>query len=383
MKRRFKLKINGESPRSLLLAIIVAKLKCDVYIHDYLENSNSKKDYQIFVLTNFSKNLLSKFDIWSEIEENFYNVTSLSIKDNLVSEQLLLCTENFSKKYLNNICWIAKYSDIKSLLINKLINFDNVQFISKNQLIDKSFIFDYEFNFKSYDKNLNLFKLPFPNNKEIDQQILIFNVYLRGHVQRRLYEINTTKGLLVLTPLKKNLYQVIWNNASSRIKETSLNSKSLFVDNLTTLLPNKIKVDQIIGDINSLNIRNNYPTYIVKNKSIYFNENKFKSNILYDFKFDVMIKNILHLYNFLVNNETKKFNILNRFRLYYFLRKYIEIKINFSFANFLICLFNFNNRFLLLLRKLSIILLKRLNLNKFIVKGNINISNLYNHSNIK
>ena len=43
MKRRFKLKINGESPRSLFLAFVLAKLKCDVYLYDFLGDNNSKK----------------------------------------------------------------------------------------------------------------------------------------------------------------------------------------------------------------------------------------------------------------------------------------------------------------------------------------------------
>ena len=378
MKRRLKLKINGEGPRSLYLALVLAKLKCDVYIDDLLKTSNSKEDYQIFLLSNFSKNLLSKFDIWSEIEDIFNDFTSLSIKDNLVSEQLLLRPENFSNKHLNTIGWTAKYSDIKSLLINKLIDLDNVNFISNDQLIDQSTIFDYEFIFKNYNTVKNLFKLPFQNVKQIDQHILIFDVYLRGHVQKRLYEINTTKGLLVFTPLKKNLYQVIWNNASSRIKETSVISKSLLLDNLTTLLPNELKVDQIIGDIKFLNSGDNYPTYLFKNQTIYFNENKFKSNILYYFNFDKLINILTQIYNFLENNEIKNFKILNNFGFYYFLRKYVELKLNFSFIYFLFYLVSFNNIFSLLTRKLSFILLKRTNLNKFFVMRNINILNLDN-----
>ena len=146
MNRRLKLKINGESPRSLFLIFVLAKLNCEIYIYDFINNSSKKKDYQLFLFSNSSRKLLSKFDIWNEIEDISYGFTSLRIIDNLVSEQLLLRTKDFSNKFFNNIGWIAKYSDIKNLMINKLINFDNVHFISKNQLNNKSITYDYEFN---------------------------------------------------------------------------------------------------------------------------------------------------------------------------------------------------------------------------------------------
>ena len=372
MKRRFKIKINGESPRSLYLAYVLSKLSCDVYIFNLLRDSNSKKDHQIFLFSNSSKNLLSKFNIWNEIEDISYAFNSLSIKDNLVSDQLLIRTENFSKKCLNTIGWIVKYSDFKNLLLNKLTNSDNVYFISKNQLIDESLVFDYEFNFNDYNISSNLFKLNLSNFKRIDEQLLIFNVYLRGHYEKRLYEINTTRGLLVLTPLNENLYQVVWNCSSFRIKENSLISKSLLIDNLTTLLPNEIKIDEIIGDINILRKSNMHSNYLIKNNSIHFNENKFKSNIIYNFNFDIIIRIILEIYNYFENNRHNKYIVLNKVLFYYFLRKYVEIKLNFSFANFLFYLLKLNNGFLLYFRKLLFTLLKRINLMNIPIIGKLN-----------
>jgi len=368
MMRSFKLKINGESPRGLLIAFIFAKLKCDVHIYNFSTSSNSEKDYQIFLFSNSSKNLLSKLDIWNEIENISYGFNSLGIIDNLVSEQILLRTENFSKKNSNTIGWTANYSDIKILLLNKLIKSDNVHFISKSQLIDESLNFDYEINFINYDKKVNLFNFPLSTFKRINKKILIFNVYLRGHIEKRFYEINTPKGLLILTPLNRNLYQIIWYNASFLLKETSINSKSFLLDNLTTLLPNKFKIDQIIGDVNFEPFSNNTSTYIIKNKSIYFNENKFKSNTLYNFKLDFIIRNTLKIYNFYQKSQTKNFTILNKFGCYYLYREYLELKIKSSLSNFLINLFilnnlpSSNNIFLFLLRKSFFSLIKRINL---------------------
>ena len=378
MKRRFKFKISGESPRSLLLAFVLSKFECDIYLYNFLRDSNSNEDYQILSFSNFSKNLFNKFDTWKELKDFSYGVTSLHIKDNLVSDQLLLRNGNCCKKeYASTIGWIINYSNIKSLLINKLINVDNVHFISKNQKHNESLIFDYEFNFYSHEKFLSLFKLPLSISKKIDNQVLIFDVFLRGNVEKRLYEINTTEGLVVLTPLNKHSYQIIWNNASLRIKERALSSKSLFLDNLTSLLPNELQIDQIIGDIKFFYYSNVHPAYLIKNKSIYFNESKLKSNTLYDINFDIVIKNILQIYKYLDNNTSKRFKILCKLR-FYFLRKYLGIILKFSFSNYLINLFTVNSIFSLYFRKLLFILFKRIILLKNFFMRNISYLNIDN-----
>tara|TARA_Y100000589_G_scaffold119373_1_gene113658 strand:- start:1513 stop:2643 length:1131 start_codon:yes stop_codon:yes gene_type:complete len=361
MKRRFKLKIKGESPRSLFLAFALAHYNCEVYLYNITKNNPNNYE-QIFSFSNFSKDLLIKFNIWNEFKDISYAFNSLYIKDNLVSEKLLISTEN----NLNTLGWTAKYSDIKALLIKKLNNFDNVNFISKNQLIDESLNFDYEFNFKSCDKNLYIFKNPFSIFNKIDEKILIFNAYLRGNIDKRLYKINTNNGLLILTPINKNLYQIIWNNISMHIQERSVSSKSFFLDNLTTLLPNDLKIDQIIGNISSQEINQISLTYKIKNKSIYFNENKFKIDTLNGYNFDIIIENILQIINLREKIKGRNNIIFNNLGFYYFLRRYYELMINFSISNTSINLFIFNNIFSLFLRKLLFTLIKRIKLFKIV-----------------
>ena len=369
MKRRFKLKINGESPRSLFLALVLAKFKCDVYIFDSLINSDICHDDQIYLFSNFSRDLLINFDLWNEFEDISYSFNSFEFKDNVISEQLLLRAE-IKEKYLNTFGWTVNYSDIKSLLINKLNNFDNVHFILENQLIEESLIFDFEFNFKSYEE------YPLETFKRINEQIIIFNVCLRGNVEKRLYEINTSDGLLILTPINNNYYQITWKNASVQIKKRSLNSRSFFIDNLTTVLPNELKIDQIIGDINFLDVRKSSSTYIIKKNSIIFNENNFKSNTLFYFKFDVVVSNLLQIYYLLENNNPKIFWILNKLGFLYLYRKYVELKIKFSSSISFINLFTLNNKFSLFLRKLLFNLLKRINLLKIFINRNLIILNI-------
>ena len=377
MQRKLKLKIYGDTPISLLLALVLTKFNCDIYLFDFLQNPNLNKNDQILSFSNFSKDLLTKYDLWREFEEFSYGITSFSLEDNIVSKKLLLRSQTLSDEKLNTICWTARYSDLKRLLIKKLKNFDNVHFNSRNQLNDQSLIYDYVFKLVSYKNITDLFRFPFSIFKEKESLVLIFNVYLRGNIENRLYTINTNEGLLNLTPLSKNLYQITWNNVSTKFKERSLSSKSFFLDNLTALLPNELKIDQIVGNIESLYMSNICPPYVIRNKFIYLNENKFQSNILYEFNFDNIIKIILHIYNLLKNTKSKNINFLNNFGFFYLLIKYKEFMANFSFQSLLINLFIYNNILSFFLRKLLFLLLKRIYFFKIFI-----IRNLFN-SNIK
>ena len=362
MKKRYKLKINGECPRSLFLAYVLANLNCDIYLFNFYKESISNNNYQNFYFSNFSKNLLNKFGLWKEFENISYGFNSLCIKDCFDSKQFVFRTEDFPNSNFNTIGWTANYSDIRSSLLDKLINLSNVHFISTQTINKRSYTFDYELNFNNYNKIFSFFKLALSFFERKSKQIYIFNVLLRGNVEKRLYEIHTRKGLIVLTPLDKNLYQIIWNDTSLNKEETSYKSKSFFLDNLTTLLPNELKVDQIRGEINLIRVNSFIPNYIIKRNSIYFNENKFKNNVLYELNFDIFIKNILQVYSLFNDNKSNNFYIFNKIRLNCLIKKYIVFIKNISFSNFFIDLFISNNIVILILRRFLFNLIKRNNL---------------------
>ena len=50
--------------------------------------------------------------------------------------------------------------------------------------------------------------------KSYNQSCLTFKVSLRGHCEKRAYEIFRKEGPLALLPLEKNLYQVIWTSST-------------------------------------------------------------------------------------------------------------------------------------------------------------------------
>ena len=79
---------------------------------------------------------------------------------------------------------------------------------------------------------------------------LTFEVLVRGNIPRRAYEIFRKEGPLALLPLDSNRYQIIWTASTSKSIDRLNSSKSFLLDNLSTIVPEYFKLDQIDSDIN-------------------------------------------------------------------------------------------------------------------------------------
>ena len=87
-------------------------------------------------------------------------------------------------------------------------------------------------------------------DRSYNQSCLTFEVLVRGNVPRRAYEIFRKEGPLALLPLDKNKYQIIWTATTSKSMDRLNSSKSFLLDNMSTILPEYFKLDQINSEIN-------------------------------------------------------------------------------------------------------------------------------------
>ena len=104
-------------------------------------------------------------------------------------------------------------------------------------MLGKKILFDYQFlstGANSIDKNfINFVDI----KKSYNQSCLTFKVFLRGHCEKRAYEIFRKEGPLALLPLEKNLYQVIWTSSTLKTIERINTDKNFLMDNLSSILP--------------------------------------------------------------------------------------------------------------------------------------------------
>ena len=124
--------------------------------------------------------------------------------------------------FAQNIGWVVKHSDLMNVFFQEIDNYENIFFMTPQRLLRKKILFDYQF-FSTGANSLDKKFLDFVDiKKSYGQSCLTFKVSLRGHREKRAYEIFRKEGPLALLPLEKNLYQVIWTSSTLTVSYTHL-----------------------------------------------------------------------------------------------------------------------------------------------------------------
>jgi 2-octaprenyl-6-methoxyphenol hydroxylase len=265
-----------------------------------------------------------------------------------------------------------------NVFFQEIDNYENIFFMSPQKLLQKKILFDYQFfstGANSMDKKLFDFV---EIKKSYDQSCLTFKVSLRGNCEKRAYEIFRKEGPLALLPLEKNLYQVIWTSSTLKSVERLNSDKNFLMDNLSTILPNEFKLDQIIGEFNIFPVSLSLNLPVLNFKKLVFVGDAFHTfhpvggqglnscwrdvNAI----FDIFNKNI---------SITKKHFIFFKFK--YFLSRILDIVITMIITDFLISIFANKNYFLYPMRRLSFLLLNNFSFMRKIVLNQMTKSLIY------
>ncbi len=252
MKNRLNFKIDGSGPTGLLLSIALSKFHCDIFLTDLLTKDRLIDKDKTYAITHSTRKILSKFRLWEKLEPYLYGFDTLSISDSVTSSVTNLSISDLDDdiRSAENIGWVVKHSDLMNVFFKEIDNYENIIFMTPQKLLRKKLLFDYQFfstGANSLDKKLlNFFDL----KKTYNQSCLTFKVSLRGNFEKRAYEIFRKEGPLALLPLEKNLYQVIWTSSTLKSIQRLNSDKNFLMDNLSTILPDEFKLDQIIGEFN-------------------------------------------------------------------------------------------------------------------------------------
>ena len=252
MKNRFNFKIIGSGPTGLLLSIALSKFDCNIFLTDLLGKDRLIDKDKTYAITHSTRKILSKFRIWKKLEPYLFGFDTLSISDSVTcsSTNLTILDLDDDISSSKNIGWVIKHSDLMNIFFQEIENYENIFFMNPDKLLSKKILFDYIF-FSSGANSLDKKLLDFLDlKKSYNHSCLTFKISLRGNSEKRAYEIFRKEGPLALLPLGKNLYQVIWTSTTSKSIERLNEDKNFLLDNLSTILPNQLKVDQIIGEPN-------------------------------------------------------------------------------------------------------------------------------------
>ena len=360
MKNRFNFKIVGSGPTGLLLSIALSKLDCNIFLTDLLTKDKLIEKDKTYAITHSTRNILFKFRLWEKLEPYLFGFDTLSISDSVTSSSTLLTIFDLDDDISSaeNIGWVVKHSDLMDVFFKEIDYHDNIFFMTPQKLLNKKISFDYQF-FSTGANSLNKKIFDFVDiKKSYNQSCLTFKVSLRGHSEKRAYEIFRKEGPLALLPLEKNLYQVIWTSSTIKSTERLNSDKNFLMDNLSTILPEDFKLDQIIGELNifPVSLSFNFPVFNFK-KLIFVGDSFHTFHPVGGQGLNACwrdVNTIFDLFN-KKNAITKTHLFLLKFK--YFSSRVLDISFTMFLTDSLISIFANRNLFLFPIRKFSFLLL--------------------------
>ena len=359
MNTKYTFLIRGAGPTGLLLALTLSKLDAKIYLIDIFTKEKLTSKDKTYAITHSTKRILEKFKLWDYIEPHIFGFNSLSISDSVISKNTILKINDLDKdlKKTNNIGWVVSHSLLTKIIFKELDKYKNVSFHLASNFLYQNKCFDYEFIAdganSQFRKNL---AVPF-FKKAYNQSCLTFKVFLRGNVPLRAYEVFREEGPLALLPLGKNFYQVIWTSSSLKSKERLNLSRNFLLDNLSAILPDNFKIDQIVGDLNvfPVSLSFTFPS-LRSNKTIFVGDAFHTFHPVGGQGLNACWRDVNEIHNLLYLN--KNFS-LKSLKMKYFLNRLLDIFSLFIVTDSLIRIFANNNIFLLPFRKASFVLLNR------------------------
>ena len=380
MKNKFNFKIVGSGPTGLLLSIVLSRFDCNIFLTDLLTKDRLIDKDKTYAITHSTRKILSKFRLWEKLEPYLFGFDTLSISDSVTSALTNLSTSDLDDDIssVENIGWVVKHSDLMNIFFQEIDNCENIYFMTPQKLLRKKMFFDYQFlstGANSLDKKL----LDFVDiKKSYSQSCLTFKVSLRGHCEKRAYEIFRKEGPLALLPLEKNLYQVIWTSSKLKATERLNSDKNFLMDNLSTILPDEFKLDQIVGEFNIFPVSLSLNLPVLNFKKLVFVGDAFHTfHPVGGQGLNTCWRDVNTIYDLFNKNTaiTKLQLILFKFK--YFSSRILDIIVTIFITDSLISIFANRNVFLFPIRKFSFLLLNKFLFTRKLVLNQMTKSLIY------
>ncbi len=360
MTNKFNFKIVGSGPTGLLLSIALSKFDCNIFLTDLLTKDRLIEKDKTYAITHSTRKILSKFRLWEKLEPFLFGFDTLSISDSVTSSFTNLSTADLDDDISSaeNIGWVVKHSDLMNVFFQEIEKYENIFFLTPQKLIQQKILFDYQFfstGANSIDKKLFDFV---DLKKTYNQSCLTFKVYLRGNCEKRAYEIFRKEGPLALLPLEKNLYQVIWTASTLKSIERLNSDKNFLMDNLSSILPNEFKLDQIIGEFNIFPVSLSLNLPFLNFKKIVFVGDAFHTfHPVGGQGLNCCWRDVNTIFDLFNENYAITKTHLFLFKFKYFSRRILDIVFTIFITDSLISIFANRNYFLFPIRKFSFLLL--------------------------
>ena len=382
MNKNFNFKIVGSGPTGLLLAITLSKLNFNIYLTDLLSREKLINKDKTYAITHSTRKILSKFNLWDKLNSHLFKFDSLSISDSVISDFTILNTSDLDNDIssLETIGWVVKHTDLMNVFFDEIDKINNIFFKTSLDLAYEDINFDYNFISTGANSNFKKNKNYIDFKKSYNQSCLTFEVLVRGNVHRRAYEIFRKEGPLALLPLDTNRYQVIWTASTSKSIDRLNSSKTFLLDNLSTILPENFKLDQINSEINIFPVSLSLSLPILNSKNVVFVGDSFHTfHPVGGQGLNTCWRDVNVIYDIFARDLSTSSKSLNIFKYKYYFRRSLDITSTIVITDSLIKLFANNNLILIPLRKISFLLLNKFLFVRRIILNHMTKSIIYSY----
>ena len=382
MNKNFNFKIVGSGPTGLLLAITLSKLNFNIYLTDLLSREKLINKDKTYAITHSTRKILSKFNLWDKLNSHLFKFDSLSISDSVISNFTILTTSDLDKDISSQktIGWVVKHTDLMNVFFDEIDKINNIFFKTSSDLAYEDINFDYNFISTGANSNFKKNKNYIDFKKSYNQSCLTFEVLVRGNVHRRAYEIFRKEGPLALLPLDTNRYQVIWTASTSKSIDRLNSSKTFLLDNLSTILPENFKLDQINSEINIFPVSLSLSLPFFKSKNVVFVGDSFHTfHPVGGQGLNTCWRDVNVIYDIFARDLSTSSKSLNIFKYKYYFKRSLDITLTIVITDFLIKLFANNNLILIPLRKISFLLLNKFLFVRRIILNHMTKSIIYSY----
>tara|TARA_B100000214_G_scaffold354147_1_gene310772 strand:- start:119 stop:1231 length:1113 start_codon:yes stop_codon:yes gene_type:complete len=269
--------IIGSGLTGSLAAILLAKAGSRVDLYERLTDDELINRDRTYAITHSSRKILTKAGIWPHLISDLIPFQFLNVIDYQLNNKFqfnIKDLESSDKNFLA-VGWVAEHKTLMKTILNFISDIDKINKIPTS-IIPNTNKYDLIVVADGFNSNTKK-KLKTPSfNFNYDQMCITVKVLLRGIKSNEAFEILNSEGPFAVLPLGGDLFQIICSQSILKGSYNMSISKSLFLDYISTILPNGIEPDTIIDEPRSfpINFILNYSFF--SGKYIYLGETAHK-----------------------------------------------------------------------------------------------------------
>ena len=235
--------IIGGGPVGAIFALLNKSQTSKIFLLESNSQNQTKNDKRALALSNGTKFILEKIDIWKDLEDRLTSIKTIHTSQKGTFGRSLMEAEEIEQEALG---YIISYGDLVSVLQKKISNSKHIEALYDSELLSfksktnkQNLIFKYE----SIEKSLNCDLLVLADgggseitgiditrtNKSFEHSALVTHVETDIPHSNIAYERFTNSGPMALLPNLNGQYSLVWTGPTDEITRLSRLNNSEFL----------------------------------------------------------------------------------------------------------------------------------------------------------